>query len=102
MFVEGYTYFRECAQAVKEYDNNIITVGGNVGCLFDGTEGYVDYDCKGDGVSFLRKLLGEDVNNPYKLVLVPSKQENTLFGMKSITEMVQIIFLSVFSGIEGC
>ena len=76
VYINGYTKFVETAKAVRQFDNKIIIIAGNVGCFFPETKNYVDYMCipkvdeygnvisgTGDGVPFLRKILKEDGNN---------------------------------------
>jgi len=41
-----YDQFVKCAQVVKEFNEEIITIAGNIGCLFEGTEKFVDYVCR--------------------------------------------------------
>ncbi len=72
VYVSSYSRFVKCAQVVKEFDPDIVTIVGNVGALFEGTEKHVDYVCRGDGVSFLRDLLNEDNNKPYVLSVLDS------------------------------
>ncbi len=91
VYVASYTRFIRCAQAVKSFDKNIVTVAGNVGSLFKQTNRQVDYVCRGDGILFLRNLLGEDVKKPYRLKLISYKIITQLLGMKIRTPMVNII-----------
>ncbi len=91
IYVPSYSKFVECAHAVKNFDNKIITIAGNVGCLFKQTKNYVDYICRGDGVPFLRNLLGEDVNKPYCLKLISYRNKIELLGRKIRSPMVNII-----------
>lgn len=90
IFVAAYSKFIECAQTVKKHDKNIITVAGNAGALFPGTNQYVDYVCKGDGIPFLRKLLGEDLETPYKLKLVPQKMYFTFYNMEMKMDVIRL------------
>lgn len=91
LFIFGYSTFIECTQLVKKFDNNIITIAGNVGILEEGTENYVDHICRGDGVPFLRKLLGESLDRPYKSPLIPTKNYTKVFGRTIIDSTVQFI-----------
>lgn len=90
VFIDSYITFINNAQAVKQFDKNIITVAGNVGSLFECTKNYVDYVCIGDGVSFFRKLFGEEVNKPYQLLLIPSKIISNVFGITLKSEIVNL------------
>jgi len=90
IYVAAYSKFVECANAVKNFDENIITIAGNAGALFPGTEKYVDYVCKGDGIPFLRKLLGENETTPYKLEIVP---QNTYFLFQGIRMPMKVLRL---------
>lgn len=91
VFIDAYKIFIKCASAVKEFDSEIITIAGNSGALFDETSNYVDYVCTTDGVPFLRKILGENINRPYHLELIPSKNSLKFFGITIKSEIVQIV-----------
>ncbi|MFW9969877.1 MAG: B12-binding domain-containing radical SAM protein [Candidatus Odinarchaeota archaeon] len=91
VFVTGYTRFVESAMAVKNYDPNIITIAGNVGMLFPGTENYVDHIGRGDGIPFLRKLLGEECNRPYKLEVIPAKNTFSLYDVELNVPIAQVV-----------
>ena len=72
----AYLRFIDCARIVKKFDPQIITIAGNIGSLVDETKNYVDYVFLGDGVKSLRQLFGENVNDPYKVNLSLSRQNN--------------------------
>ncbi len=91
IFVAAYSKFIVCVQAVKEFDKNIITIAGNAGVLFPGTEHYVDYISKGDGIPFLRELFGEDVEKPYNLELISQELLFTFFGIKMKMNVVRLV-----------
>jgi len=91
VYVTGYMNFIKSAGAVKEFDPNIITIAGNVGVLFPNTEKHVDFVGKGDGVPYLRELLGENTNNSYKLEIIPSKSTVRIYGIEMKTELAQIV-----------
>ncbi len=91
VYTPSYSRFVECAHAVKNFDKKIITIAGNVGSLFKETKQYVDYICRGDGVPFLRNLLGEGVNKSYRLKLTSYRTMTELLGGKIRTPMVNII-----------
>lgn len=91
VFVDGYTKFIASARAVKEFDPNIITIAGNVGSLFDQTRDYVDHVHIGDGVPFLRELLGEDVEVPYQLKIIPVIGTTRVFGMGFPSRLYQMV-----------
>ena len=91
IFVAAYSKFIECAQAVKEFDKNIITIAGNAGVLFPETNHYVDYISKGDGIPFLRELFGEEVNKPYNLELISQDLVFTFFGIKMKMNVVRLV-----------
>ena len=80
VFIASFSKFVEWAKSVKEFDPAIITIAGNVGALFEDTEKYVDYVCKGDGIPFLRSLLGEN-GIPYKLSSISSPIEIESLGL---------------------
>ena len=82
----GDLQFIDCAQIVKKFDSKIITIAGNIGGLLDETKNYVDYVLLGDGVKSLRELLGEKVNDSYKVSFSINKQ-----GAYSRTMMVNIV-----------
>ncbi|MFX1489538.1 MAG: B12-binding domain-containing radical SAM protein [Promethearchaeota archaeon] len=91
IFVATYSKFIECAQAVKQFDKDIITIAGNAGALFPGTDQYVDYICRGDGVILLRELLDEDINKTYNLELVPQDLFFTFFDIKMKMNVVRLV-----------
>ena len=91
IYPNQFNRFIKCSKTVKEFNNKIITIAGNVGVLFDETKDHVDYVCRGNGVPFLRKLLGEDINKPYKLTLIPYDTTLTVLGREIKTHMVNII-----------
>ncbi len=82
----GYLQFIDCARSVKKFDPQIVTIAGNIGSLVEETKNYVDYVFLGDGVKSLRRLFGEGVNDPYKVNLSLSKQNN--YGR---VEMVNLV-----------
>jgi len=69
VYIYGYTYFIECAKAVKINYPEIITIAGNIGSLFKNTNTYVDYVYHGDGITFFREIFNETVSKPYILEL---------------------------------
>jgi hypothetical protein len=91
VFIDAYTIFVKCAKTVKEFDPKIITIAGNSGALYDETIKHVDYVCKTDGILYLRKVLGEDIEKSYQLKLIPSKNTLKFFGIAVKTEIVQIV-----------
>ena len=82
----GYLQFIECARIAKEFDPQIITVAGNIGGLIDETKNHVDKVLLGDGVKSLRQLLGETVNDPYKVSFSTNQQ-----SAYSRTQMVNLV-----------
>jgi radical SAM superfamily enzyme YgiQ (UPF0313 family) len=91
IFVTGYSNFVKTSQAVKEYDPNIITIAGNVGSLFPGTEQYVDLVCKGDGVPYLRNLFGEECRQDYSLEVIPAKSIISVNGVTLQSDLAQLV-----------
>jgi len=91
VYVDGYSRFIASALAVKKFDPNIITIAGNVGSLFEQTKDYVDHVHIGDGVPFLRELLGEDTNEPYRLKLIPARIATHIAGMDFSSRMYQVV-----------
>jgi hypothetical protein len=91
IFIAAYSKFIECAQAVKRFDENIVTIAGNAGVLFPGTEHYVDYVIKGDGIPFLRNLLGEELDKSYNLKLISQELPFTFFGIKLKMYVVRLV-----------
>lgn len=71
----GYLQFIECAQTVKEFDANIITLAGNIGCLIEDTINHVDHVVWGNGIPSLRKILGEEPDAPYTVNLSHSPKK---------------------------
>jgi hypothetical protein len=103
IFVEAYSEFVKCARTVKKFNKEIITIAGNVGCLFEGTQNHVDLVCRpeideqgnvisgtGDGVLFLRTLFGEDINKPHQFIIIPSKQTYSFLGTSQTIGMAQL------------
>jgi hypothetical protein len=73
-FVSTHSLFVEIIEAVRTFDNNIITIVGGVGAFFEEKNSTVaDHICRTDGIPFLRNLLGENNDRPYTSVLVPNK-----------------------------
>lgn len=92
IFVTGYTNFIKTSQAVKQYDPNIITIAGNVGSLFPGTDNYVDLVCRGDGVPYLRKLFAEEKNcQGYNLEIIPAKSIISVNGIELKSDSAQLV-----------
>lgn len=91
IFVAAYSKFIECAQAVKKFDKNIITIAGNAGSLFPETDQYVDYICRGDGIPFLRKILNEEMDKPYKLELIPQELFFRFYGIEMKMKVVRLV-----------
>ncbi|MEX2684893.1 MAG: radical SAM protein [Candidatus Sigynarchaeota archaeon] len=91
IYVDGYTDFVKCARAIKKHYPDIITIAGNVGAMFPGTEKYVDHVCRGDGVAFLRELFGEDVNSPRRISATLGHMVTDVFGITFKSEMLQIV-----------
>jgi hypothetical protein len=91
IYVDGYTDFVKCACAIKESYPDIITIAGNVGAMFPGTERYVDHVCRGDGVAFLRGLLGEDVESPRRISATLGHMVTSVFGITFKSDMLQIV-----------
>ena len=82
----GYLQFIECAKVVKKFDQQIITIAGNIGGLIEETKNYVDYVLLGDGVKSLRQLLGENANDPYIVSFSTNQQ-----GAYTRTQMVNLV-----------
>ena len=91
VFATGYSLFVETAKAVKKFDRNIITIAGNVGAMFPGTEKLVDIVGKGDGIPILRRLLGEDITRPYKLELIPAKNVLSIYDVEVKVDLAQMV-----------
>ncbi|MFX0135338.1 MAG: B12-binding domain-containing radical SAM protein [Candidatus Hodarchaeota archaeon] len=92
IFVTGYTNFIKTSRAVRNYDPNIITIAGNVGSLFPGTENYVDFVCRGDGVPYLREMFSEnECNTPYNLEIIPAKSIISVNGLELKSDSAQIV-----------
>lgn len=91
IYVAAYSKFIECAKTVKRFDRNITTIAGNAGALFPGTDQYVDYICRGDGIPFLRRLFGEEVDKPYKLELIPQKLFFKFYGIEMKMRVVRLV-----------
>jgi len=91
ILVDGYGDYIRCAQAIRDHYPDITIVAGNVGALFPGTEKYADLVCEGDGVDFLRRLLGESTDDPHRLALIPSQYTLSLFGMEFPSDLVQLV-----------
>ncbi len=100
VFFKGYMKFIQCAQAVKIFDKNIITIAGNVGALYKNTEKYVDYVCRSEGVIFLRKLLNENISKP----IVPVFYEDKIpvnFG-NSVLKLDTLFIVTKLGCINKC
>lgn len=91
IFVTGYTNFINTSLAVKRYDPSIITIAGNVGSLFPGTEDYADLVCRGDGVPYLRRLFGEECDNSYNLEVIPTKSIISVNGIELKSDLAQLV-----------
>lgn len=100
VFVSAYSRFVACAKAVKRFDPNIVTLAGNVGALFPETEKYVDYVVRGDGVPFLRKILNEKVNTPYKPDVISGNSQFEIYGINSRPPLAQIV--TKFGCVHNC
>jgi radical SAM superfamily enzyme YgiQ (UPF0313 family)/anti-anti-sigma regulatory factor len=57
---------RKMCQLTKEISPRSKTVVGGCGTAVPGAEKIADYICRGEGVQFMRKLLGEPQNRPLK------------------------------------
>ncbi len=91
IYVNGYTKFIDSARAVKKFNPNIITIAGNVGATFEQTKDYVDHVHIGDGVTYLRELLGENPNEPFRLKLIPTRLVNHVAGMEVSSRMYHVV-----------
>lgn len=65
--LNAYEIFKECVQFVRRNYPQIKILAGDVGALVPETKEYADYVCKGEGVGFVRKILGEDLARPIKI-----------------------------------
>jgi radical SAM superfamily enzyme YgiQ (UPF0313 family) len=91
IFVTGYNNFKITSQKVKQYDPNIVTIAGNVGSLFPGTENFVDLICRGDGVPYLRNLFGEINSGKYTLEIIPAKSKISVNGISLESDLAQLV-----------
>jgi radical SAM superfamily enzyme YgiQ (UPF0313 family) len=89
--VNAFSTFVKCVNAVREFDKNIVIIAGNVGSMFEDTKKYADYICRGNGVPFLRKLFGEDIDTPYQLELMPSKLTTRVFGLTMKSDTAHLV-----------
>ncbi len=68
------------ARAIRKHASSTeIILGGYGTALGDEIKKYADYVCRGEGVSFMRKLLGEKVDEP--IVQPDITQSQTLFSI---------------------
>ncbi|HUU01644.1 MAG TPA: hypothetical protein VM425_09405 [Myxococcota bacterium] len=82
-------------QAIRDHaPSSKIILGGYGTSLGDELTPYADYICRGEGVAFMRKLLGEPVDEPIVQPVVTQKQ--TLFSMPMLGRVGY-----VFAGL-GC
>jgi hypothetical protein len=91
IYVDGYTDFVKCARAIKRHYPDVITIAGNVGAMFPGTERYVDQVCRGDGVVFLRNLFGEAIGSPRRISSTLGHLVTSVFGITFKSDMLQIV-----------
>ncbi|MDQ7825556.1 MAG: hypothetical protein RDV48_22340 [Candidatus Eremiobacteraeota bacterium] len=57
---------RKLCEVAKGISPDIVTVVGGYGTLIPETEGIADHVCRGEGVRFMRNLLGEDPERPLR------------------------------------
>lgn len=80
-FLGGYSQFKEISRFVRhEYPNTKI-VAGSVGALLNETVQHADYRIKGDQVTDLRAILGEQIDAPLKPVTIRSDTNTYFNGM---------------------
>ena len=82
-------------EAIRRFaPNSKIVLGGYGTALGAEIEPYADYICKGEGVAYMRQLLGERVDAPFKQPVITQDQE--LFSLRMLARTGY-----VFAGL-GC
>lgn len=85
-------------EAVRKYaPYSKVILGGYGTVLGERLTQYADYICDGEGVAFMRKLLGEDVDTPIEQPIVVESQY--YFGLRSLP--IRGYFGHIFAGL-GC
>lgn len=100
VYLSGFSTFREIAMYVREKYPEVKVIASSVGALLPESRDLSDYQLKGDQVTDLRKILGQNPDDPLTPVTIQSDTE-TQFG--SITKKSKYALLvSSFGCMYGC
>jgi hypothetical protein len=74
---------REMARLVRERSPGTVVVLGGHGAAIEGVDKLIDCDhvVKGEGISGLRRILGEDPDAPVVHPVLPSSERQSIFGV---------------------
>jgi hypothetical protein len=81
--VPNFVKAQRMAQLVRRYSPKSKILLGGHGTRIPGLEAQIEHDhiCRGEGVAWLRALLGEDSTAPLRHPMVPSAQSKRILGM---------------------
>jgi radical SAM superfamily enzyme YgiQ (UPF0313 family) len=89
----NYAKARRMAQLVREYAPSSKIILGGHGTSIEGIEEQIENDliCKGEGVKWFRRLLGEDPDRPFTHPVLPSGFSERTLGIPLKTEAAVLI-----------
>jgi radical SAM superfamily enzyme YgiQ (UPF0313 family) len=62
---------KKMSALVRKYAPEAKLILGGYGVTLPGTDDYADFVCREEGVTFMRRLLGEDINAPLRHPIIP-------------------------------
>lgn len=102
-YLSGYSMFRDISGYIRRHHPDVKIVAASVGALLPQSQQLADYIVRGDLVSDLRAVLGEEKENPLKIVTVRSDTETVYKGQhKTASYGLLISSLGCMYGCDFC
>lgn len=102
-YLSGYSTFREIAQFVRDKHPEVKVIASSVGALLEESANLSDFRLKGDQVTDLRKIIGQPINDPLKVVTIRSDTETRFNGItKSGSYGLLVSSLGCMYGCDFC
>lgn len=91
--VPNFSKARHMAELVRQHAPNSLIILGGHGTRIEGMEKLISHDfiCKGEGVKWMRRLLGEDPHRSFKHPELPSAFSERTLGIPLKTEAAVLI-----------
>lgn len=103
VMLAGYQIFKECCTYLRKNHPEIVTIAGGVGALVPETKQIADYVCIGEGTSFVRSILKEEIDAPIKIprTIIKRRRPSPLNPKKLVENPIACLTTNLGCG-KGC